>query len=123
MTIENVNPGGRHLARDRRSGNRFAPPYLTDVGMVLFERRQAEMQFGPYAYRAWVEIDASRPTQWNGWYEIHTTDCKTMLADAVKLTQAFLTPEDAFTATVQKVKWEILNIIGKCIMPKIQAML
>lgn len=106
------------VIQDRRGWISLAPPYLTEAGIVSIDRRGAVMVFGPYAYRTWVEIDSSRPIPWEAWHEVYALDCRTLLSGPTKLDQQFVTPEGASAAAAQKVKWEILNMIGNRVPPK-----
>ena len=98
--------------QDRRNRVGSIPPYLTDDGMVLIDRRKSINLFGPFAYRAWTEIDSSRLCPWNAWYQVYTLDGKTALSSPTRLDRQFVRPDDAFAAAAQMVKWEILHMMG-----------
>jgi len=102
---------------DRRREQQLAPPYLTDEGVVLIDRRGAKntyMIFGRYTYRAWVEADlgVNQPARYDAWYEIVSPDGQTVLFGPTKLEQQFLHEDEAYVAVAQKVKWDILNMAG-----------
>lgn len=102
---------------DRRREQQLAPPYLTDEGVVLIDRRGAKntyMIFGRYTYRAWVEADlgVNQPARYDAWYEIVSPDGQTILFGPTRLDQQFLHEDEAYVAVAQKVKWDIFHMVG-----------
>jgi hypothetical protein len=110
MTKSNMGaPSGRAIQK-RQNGKYLAPPYLTDEGLVLVDRRESRKvltTFGHYAYRTWVEKDPFQACPWIAWYEVRTADGRTPLSRAQKITQRFESAAEAVVAATQKVKWEI----------------
>ena len=107
----------RPAFNDRRRRQQLAPPYLTDGGVVLIDRRGEKNTytiFGRYTYRAWIEADLgpNQPARYDAWYEIVSPDGQTVLFGPSKLDQQFLHEDEAYVAVAQKVKWDIFHMVG-----------
>lgn len=107
----------RPAFNDRRRKQQLAPPYLTDTGVVLIDRRGEKntyMIFGRYTYRAWIETDLglNQPARYDAWYEIVSPDGQTVLFGPARLDQQFLHEDEAYVAVAQKVKWDIFHMVG-----------
>jgi hypothetical protein len=110
MTRSNIGAETGHAIQKRQSGRNLAPPYLTDEGLVLVDRRESRKvltAFGQYSYRTWVEQDPFQACPWVAWYEVRTADGRTPLSRAQKISQRFSSAAEAVAAATQKVKWEI----------------
>jgi len=99
------------VRQDRRGWISIAPPFLTEEGMVLIDRREPITVFGSFSYRAWVDCKTGRSAPWDGWFEIYALDCETLLVGPTRMDRDFVEPEGAYAAAAQKAKWEILNLI------------
>ena len=110
MMASNIGAPSGHIFQKRQSGHNLAPPYLTNEGLVLVDRRESRKvltRFGQYAYRTWVEQDPFQACPWVAWYEVRTADGRTPLSRAQKISQRFSSAAEAVVAATQKVKWEI----------------
>jgi hypothetical protein len=110
MMASNIGAQGSHTFQKRQSGRNLAPPYLTEEGLVLVDRRESRKTltaFGQYAYRTWAEQDPFQACPWAAWYEVRTADGRTPLSRAQKISQRFGSAAEAVVAATQKVKWEI----------------
>jgi hypothetical protein len=110
MMTSNRGTDAGHAIQKRQSGHNLAPPYLTNDGLVLVDRRESRKVltvFGQYAYRTWVEQDPFQACPWVAWYEVRTADGRTPLSRAQKISQRFGSAAEAVVAATQKVKWEI----------------
>ena len=117
MTPTEQNAIVRPAFNDRRRKAQLAPPFLTDDGVVLLDRRGEKNTytiFGRYTYRAWVEKDpmTGSAMRCDAWYEIVSPDGKTVLFGPTKLDQQFHHEDEAFIAVAQKVKWDIFHMVG-----------
>ncbi|HEY8027057.1 MAG TPA: hypothetical protein VIF60_21130 [Burkholderiaceae bacterium] len=117
MTPTEQNAIVRPAFNDRRRKTQPAPPYLTDDGVVLVDRRGDKNTytiFGRYTYRAWVEVAVGnvQGARCDAWYEIVSPDGKTVLHGPSKLDQQFLSEDEAYVAVAQKVKWDIFHMVG-----------
>jgi len=101
----------RRAASDRRKERQIAPPYLSMEGMVLIDRRITTRrnftQYDGYAFCAWVEANPYRMTPWSAWYEIHSLDCKTLIAGPFELPHEFASPEEASVEAQRSARTEI----------------
>src|ERR1700757_1181811 len=107
MMASNNGTQGAHTFQKRQSGRNLAPPYLTEEGMVLVDRRESRKvltAFGQYAYRTWAEQDPFQACPWVAWYEVRTADGRTPLSRAQKISQRFSSAAEAVVAATQKVK-------------------
>jgi len=108
----------RPVFNDRRNKNQAAPPYLTDYGVVLIDRRGEKNTytiFGRYTYRAWAKENANivQGPRFDAWYEIVSPDGQSVLAGPNKLAQQFLSEDEAYVAVAQKVKWDIFHMVAR----------
>lgn len=112
----------RPAFNDRRRKPQLAPPFLTDDGVVLIDRRGQKNTytiFGRYTYRAWTEadLDNNQPPRYDAWYEIVSPDGQTVLFGPTRLDQQFLHEDEAYVAVAQKVKWDIFHMVGSSAEP------